>query len=214
MRSSVLQPNMKDQLTLYVFVSVLFVVGVVFGALLVNALTLDQQQNLAGDVQQFIHHIQEGVLQSGNDSFWDRAWFHAKWMILIWVLGLTVVGMPLVLALDFLKGVLVGFAIGTLVRQFAWKGLIFSLASVAPPNLLAVPAFLILSVSAISFGLYVVKNRLLGRFGTLSQPLVTFTSSAAMMLLIILGAAAIECYVTPMLLKWAAPLIVGVSAGL
>ncbi|RAP76458.1 stage II sporulation protein M [Paenibacillus montanisoli] len=214
MRSSALQPFMKDQLTLYVFVSVLFVVGVVFGALLVNALTLDQQQNLAGDLQQFIKNIQDGIVQSGADTFWDRAWFHAKWLLLIWVLGLTVVGMPLVLALDFLKGVLVGFAIGTLVRQFAWKGLVFSLASVAPANLIAVPAFLIISVSAISFGLYVVKNRLLGRFGTLSQPLLTFTSSAVGMLLLILGAAAVECYVTPLLLQWAAPLILEASAGL
>ena len=45
----------------------------------------------------------------------------------LWVLGLTVVGLPFVLALDFLKGVLVGFAIGMLVREFAWKGLLFSL---------------------------------------------------------------------------------------
>ncbi|WP_308639070.1 stage II sporulation protein M [Paenibacillus silvisoli] len=214
MRTTAVSSSMKDQLTLYVFVSVLFVVGVIFGALLVNALTLDQQQNLAGDVQQFIQHVQDGIVQSSTDTFWDRAWFHAKWLLLIWVLGLTVVGMPLVLALDFLKGVLVGFAIGTLVRQFAWKGLVFSLASVAPANLIAVPAFLIISVSAISFGLYVVKNRLLGRFGTLSQPLLTFTSSAVAMLVLILGAAAVECYVTPPLLKWAAPLILEASAGL
>ena len=35
--------------------------------------------------------------------------------------------MPIILALDFFKGVLVGFAIGTLVSQHAWKGLLFSL---------------------------------------------------------------------------------------
>lgn len=214
MRSSAMQPMLKEQLHLYVFVSVLFIVGVVFGALLVNALTLDQQQDLSGDVQQFIGRIQDGTMLTGTESFWDRAWFHAKWLLLVWVLGLTVVGMPLVLALDFLKGVLFGFAVGTLVRQFAWKGLIFSLASVAPPNLIAIPAFLIASVSAVSFTIYIVKNRLIGRFGNISQPLLRYVTQTAMMLVLLLGAALIEAYLTPLLMQWVAPLVQGASAGL
>lgn len=39
--------SFRPQLHLYLFVSILFLVGVVFGALLVNALTLEQQQDLA-----------------------------------------------------------------------------------------------------------------------------------------------------------------------
>lgn len=214
MRTSALQSSAKDQLSLYVFVFVLFVVGVVFGALMVNALTLGQQQDLSGDVQQFILHIENGTLQPGSESFAGRAWFQAKWLLLVWVLGLTVVGMPFVLALDFLKGVLVGFAIGMLVRQFAWKGLLFSLASVAPVNLIAVPAFLIASVAAVTFGMHVVKSRFIGRFGTLGRPLLTFTATAAVMLVFVLGAALVESYLTPILLKWAVPLVSGVQGGL
>ncbi|MBM7564410.1 stage II sporulation protein M [Paenibacillus sacheonensis] len=214
MRTSALQSSAKDQLSLYVFVFVLFVVGVVFGALMINALTLGQQQDLSDDVQQFILHIQNGTLQQGSDTFADRAWFQAKWLLLVWVLGLTVVGMPFVLALDFLKGVLVGFAIGMLVREFAWKGLVFSLASVAPVNLIAVPAFLIASVAAVTFAAHVVKSRFLGRFGSLGRPLLTFTATAAVMLVLLIAAALIESYLTPILLRWAAPLVDGAAPGL
>ncbi|GGD69869.1 stage II sporulation protein M [Paenibacillus nasutitermitis] len=214
MRSSTLQPMIKDKLVLYVFVCVLFVVGLVFGALLVNALTLDQQQDLAGDVQQFAQHIQSGMLPDAAQSFWDRAIFNAKWILLIWVLGLTVVGMPLVLALDFLKGVLVGFAVGTLVSQHEWKGLLFSLVSVAPANLFVVPALLIASVSAVSFSIYVIKNRLLGRYGSMSQSFISHTATGVFMILIAVGAALVESFVSPLLLKWAAPLILGIGTGL
>ncbi|UVI32323.1 stage II sporulation protein M [Paenibacillus spongiae] len=215
MRSSPLhQSLMKDQLTLYVFVSVLFVVGVVFGALLVSALTLDQQQNLAGDVQQLVARIQAGIGADGAESFWDRVFFHGKWLVLIYVLGLTVVGMPLVLALDFLKGVLVGFAVGTLVSQHEWNGLLFSLVSVAPPNLIVVPALLIASVSAVSFSLYMVRNRIMGRYGTLGAPFLSHTSTLVTLLLVIAGAALLEAFVSPGLLKWAAPLLDGAAGGL
>ncbi|NBD22657.1 stage II sporulation protein M [Paenibacillus glycinis] len=214
MRTSALQSSVKDQLSLYVFVFVLFVVGVVFGALMINALTLGQQQDLSDDIGQFILHIQNGTTEQGGAAFMDRAWFQAKWLLLVWVLGLTVVGMPFVLALDFLKGVLVGFAIGMLVREFAWKGLLFALASVAPVNLIAVPAFLIASVSAVTFAVHVVKSRLFGRFGPLGRPLLSFTATAAFMLILLVGAALVESYLTPILLKWAVPLVSGVRGEL
>lgn len=197
----------RDQLTLYIFVSVLFVVGAVFGALLVSALTFDQQQKLATEVGQFALRLQEGAAQNGADAFWERALFHAKWLVLVWVLGITVVGMPLVLALDFLKGVLVGFAIGTLVSQHEWKGLLFALVSVAPQNLIVVPALLIASVSALSFSLFIVKDRLIGSSGTLAQPLLSHTSTVVAMVLVIGAAALVEAFVSPGLLRWAAPLL-------
>lgn len=37
---------LKEQNILYIFVAVLFLVGVIFGALMVNALSLEQQQDL------------------------------------------------------------------------------------------------------------------------------------------------------------------------
>jgi len=211
MRALLRQGIVKDQLTLYVFLFVLFVVGVVFGGLLVSALTLDQQQDLASDVYQFVQRLQAGSDVENVLSFGERFVFHAKWLILIWVLGLTVVGMPFVLALDFLKGVLVGFAVATMVYQHEWKGLFFSLLSVAPPNLLVVPMVLVASASAVSFSLFVIRNRLLGRHGTLSSPFITHTVTALVMLLVIVAAALIEVYVSPVMLRWAAPLLA--SAG-
>ncbi|MBW7473523.1 stage II sporulation protein M [Paenibacillus oenotherae] len=214
MRASPKGLLMKDQFTIYVFVAVIFIVGIVFGALLVNALTLDQQQDLAGYVQKFAERAEKGLLPDGALSFWDRVFFHGKWLLLVWVLGLTVVGMPLVLALDFLKGVLVGFTVGTLVSQYSWKGLLFSLVSVAPPNLLVVPALLIASVSALSFSLYIVRNRLMGRYGTLSEPFLAHTGTFGLMLIMIAAAASIETFVSPAMLKWAVPLLSEVAGGL
>ncbi|ALS28377.1 stage II sporulation protein M [Paenibacillus sp. 32O-W] len=212
MRSPFKQPVVKDQLTLFVFVSVLFVVGAIFGALVVSALTLEQQQTLADDIDHYVKLMDAGIAPDGAATFRDRLLFHAKWLLLIWLLGTTVVGVPLVLALDFLKGVLVGFAVGTLVSQHAWKGAAFSLASVAPANILAVPAILIASAAAVSFAVYVAKNRILFRQGTLMPQFVSFSSTVLLMLFALAGAAFLEAYVSPVLIKWAAPLIV--AAGL
>ncbi|MDQ8735528.1 stage II sporulation protein M [Paenibacillus sp. LHD-38] len=202
----------KNQLSLYVFVSVLFVVGVIFGALMVNALTLEQQQELAQDVDQYVQLMNDGIGSGAVHSFWDRFFFHSKWLLLLWLLGITVVGIPGVLALNFLKGALVGFSVGTLINQYAWKGVLFSLVSIAPQNMIAVPAMVIMSAAAISFSMFVIKNRLLMQKGELAPQLGSFTSTAILMLIFFAGAALFEAYISPALISWVSPLLSSASA--
>lgn len=207
-----MQDTNKNQFTLYVFVAVLFVVGVIFGGLMVNALTLEQQQELASDVSQYINLVNNGTTTDASQSFWERMLFHGKWLFLLWILGITVVGVPFVLALDFLKGALVGFAIGTLISQHAWKGVLFSLVAVAPPNLIIVPVFMVTSVAAISFSTYVVKNRLFQQKGSLMPQIAGFSSTALLMLLMLAGAALLEAYISPVLMQWVAPMLAASSS--
>ncbi|NIK77515.1 stage II sporulation protein M [Paenibacillus castaneae] len=198
---------MKNQLSLYVFVSVLFVVGVIFGALMVNALTFEQQQKLAQEMDQYVQMMNAGSGSGEAQTFWERLMFHSKWLIVLWLLGITVVGIPGVLALNFLKGSLVGFSVGTLINQYAWKGVLFSLVSIAPQNMITVPAMIITSAAALSFSMFVVKNRLLQQKGKLAPELSAFTSTALLMLLLFAGAALFEAYVSPSMISWVSPFL-------
>lgn len=197
----------KNQLSLYVFVSVLFVVGVIFGALMVNALTLEQQQELAQDVNQYVQLMNAKIGAGEAHAFWERFFFHSKWLLLLWLLGITVVGIPGVLALNFLKGALVGFSVGTLINQYAWKGVLFSLVSIAPQNIIAVPAMIIMSAAAISFSMFVIKNRLLRQKGELAPQLGSYTSTAVLMLILFAGAALLETFISPALIALVTPLL-------
>lgn len=195
----------KVHFNLYLFVAVLFVVGGVFGALLVNVLTLEQQQDLADEVGQYVSYMGASVGTNEAEVFQERFFFHLKWLILIWLLGVTVVGIPGILALNFLKGSLIGFALGVLVQQYGWKGVAFSFLTMAPQNVIAVPALIIVSAAAISFGLFIVKNRLLQQKGELLPQLGSLTSSSLLMLILFAGAALIEAYLSPSIISFAAP---------
>jgi len=202
----------KNQLSLYVFVSVLFAAGVVFGALLVGALSFEQQQELADDLGRYVLMMQDGIGPLPQESFWERFMFHGKWLLLLWLLGITVVGIPGVLALNFLKGALIGFSFGTLINEYAWKGVWFALLSIAPQNAIAVPAMIMTSAAAISFSLYVVKNRLLQQQGALMPQLISFSSTTMFMLLMFACAALFEAYVSPVIIKWGAPFVAAAAA--
>ncbi|MBU5442996.1 stage II sporulation protein M [Paenibacillus sp. MSJ-34] len=202
-----LRNYLKDQMILYVFVSVLFVVGVVFGSLMVNALSLDQQQELGRYLGHFFSTVDQGGV-SGESAFWDTAMGHVKWIAIIWILGLSVVGLPFILVLDFMKGVLVGFTVGYFVGQYSWKGLLFALVSVAPQNIVVIPGIIISSVAAIGFSLYMLRNRVLTqRRGQIKQPFVSYSALTLTMAVAMVGIALFEAWVSPVMMRWVAPML-------
>ncbi|HEX7056082.1 MAG TPA: stage II sporulation protein M [Bacilli bacterium] len=195
---------LRDHLTLYLFVSVLFVMGVIFGSLMVNGLSLEQRQDLENFLGSFVHASQ-GNERDAQALFFDSFGSYFRWIILIFVLGLSVIGLPLILLLDFLKGVLVGFSVGFLIGQYSWRGIVIALTAIAPQNMVAIPAILIGSVTALSFSLHLINNRLLKRKSTIGKPFVAYVSVTVFLLMVMVLAALFETYVSPVLLNWTAP---------
>ncbi|WP_373230450.1 stage II sporulation protein M [Cohnella sp.] len=200
----------RDNLNLYVFVGVLIVVGAIFGALLVNALTLEQQQELADEIGLYLTNIKDSDQLVHAATFWESFLFYGKWLFLIWLLGLSVIGLPVVLMLDFLKGVLIGFAVALLAQQLAWKGVFFFLAATAPQNALVIPALMIASVSAARFAYFVVRERLFKRKGQILPPFLAHTAVSGLMLVMLCLASLYEAYLSPLLLERIAPTVMAV----
>ncbi|WP_054957183.1 stage II sporulation protein M [Paenibacillus dakarensis] len=204
--------SFKEQMPLYVFVAVLFLVGVLFGALMVNALSLEQQQDLSGYLDHFFLTIHEAAEGPSSAAFGSIAALHLKWVGLIWILGLSIIGLPGILVLDFLKGVLIGFTVGYLVGQYSWKGLLFAFVSIAPQNLLVIPVLMMSSVAAITFSLYIIKNRLLAqRNGSLTKPFTSYLGFTLIMVLLMLGVSSFETWITPVMMQWVVPMLLSTS---
>lgn len=198
----------KDQTMLYVFVGVLFLVGVLFGALMVNALSLEQQQDMARYLNHFFVNVQDSGDTTGSSSYWSIAALHLKWIGLIWILGLSVIGLPGILILDFLKGVLIGFTVGYLIGQYSWKGLLFALVSIAPQNLFVIPVLMMCSVAAITFSLYIIRDRfIMNRGSSMTKPFASYAMLTFIMVLLTLGVASFETWVTPVMMRWVTPML-------
>ncbi|WP_221626798.1 stage II sporulation protein M [Cohnella lubricantis] len=195
----------RSNLNLYLFIGVLLLSGAVFGFLLVNALTLDQQQELADELKAYWTTFAEPSSLNAGAAFWDRFLLYAKWIGLIWLLGISVIGLPLMLALDFLKGVLLGFTVGLIIRELAWRGVGLSIAAIAPQNAIVIPALTIASASGARFAYYIVRERLFRRKGRLLPPFLAHSAVALAMLAILLCAALYEAYAAPYLLERFAP---------
>ncbi|WP_281886723.1 stage II sporulation protein M [Paenibacillus sp. YYML68] len=213
-RRSSLDAYMKEHMSLYIFVGVIFITGVVFGAIMVNALSMEQKEDISRYLGHFFTLVNQGSLDGeAKVSFTQTLTLHLKWVLLIWLLGMSVIGLPLILILDFLKGVLIGFTVGYMVGTLSWKGLMFAFVSVVPQNLIVIPVLIVCSVTAVSFTIHLVKNRFIQKKGALLEPLLQFSGITVASGVLLVGVAMFEAYVSPTMMKWVTPMLVTLGIG-
>ncbi|WP_126427455.1 stage II sporulation protein M [Brevibacillus marinus] len=197
-----IQLYLVEHRTLYLFTTILLATGIVFGTLVVHALPAEQKQDLLSFLQYFMNNLGEGKFTETHQHFQQAFAQYLKTVAVMWVFGLSVIGLPIILLLLFFKGLLVGFTVGFLVNQLQWQGVTFSLAGVLPQNMLVVPALLIVGAAGISFSLRLIRTRLLARQGQILPHFFRYTCLTIAMLGVLTLAALFETFVSPHLMHY------------
>lgn len=199
---------LQENSTLYLFVSVLFLMGIIFGGIIVNALSMEQKKDLLSYLGTFFYGLDQNTVVEPSVAMNQALGYHLKFVGIMWVLGLSIIGLPLILMFIFLKGVLIGFTVGFLVSQLYWKGILFSLVSVIPQNLIIIPATLILGVTGISFSLMLIRTRFMKRQGgSIWQPFFSYSLVVLVMVGVFFAVSLFEAYISPVLMRSVTPYI-------
>jgi stage II sporulation protein M len=194
--------HIRENTSLYLFIIVLFLMGVIFGSIVVNSLDFVQKHDLYSYLNRFFGQVTEGKFASSKDMFLQSYFHNVKYIGLMWILGISIIGLPLILILLFLKGVVVGFTVGFLVNQMGWNGFILSFVSILPQNVIIIPAFIIMSTIAMSFSLKMVRQQFNKRIHEPIFPLFTrYTFVIIGLSCLLLLASTFEAFVSPTLMK-------------
>ncbi|GEN31868.1 stage II sporulation protein M [Cerasibacillus quisquiliarum] len=189
--------HFKEHATTYVFTIILFLTGIIFGAFIVNSMHFVQKQDLFFYLEKFFGQLATEDFLNRIDILKSSFAYHVKYLIFIFILGLSIIGLPLVWILLFLKGLVVGFTVGFLVNQLGMKGFLIASIAVAPQNLLIIPIYLIAGSLSMIFSL-TLFNKLISRkfsqpiFRPFAQYLVVFL----FLIVISFLAATIEAFIT------------------
>jgi stage II sporulation protein M len=206
-RRDLIYDYLQERFFLFLLVVLLFIMGIVFGALSVNSLGNGQKMELTQYLQVFFAGIKEETRPVSDLSLAKDAIFgHIKTVFFLLVLGISVIGVPLILFLVFTKGYILGFTIGFILQQLAGKGFLFSITSILPHYLLFVPAIILGAVANMDFAGELLKNR----WGKLAQPIsVEFFRCLGLngiVLFTLTISGLVEGFISPLFIYWVARL--------
>ncbi|MBP2634204.1 MAG: spoIIM [Firmicutes bacterium] len=198
----------RANIVAYFFMVLIFIIGIVIGAMAVRTLPDEQKIELVGYLQVFLQGLTEQPSKVVDTSLLlaNAIGNNTKIIAIMWLLGFTIVGIPFVLFLICLRGFVIGFTVGFLVNEYVMKGLLFAIVAVLPHNFLAVPAILATGVAATTFSLMLVKRKAKTK-DSLFYNSIAYSILCLAMLIVMLAAAFIEVYVSPVFMKMVAQFI-------
>lgn len=182
----------------------LFAVGVIFGALAVSGLPSRAKQDLVQHLVQAGQALTTPSQEVGGALFRIALSGHMRWLILVWVLGITVVGALGVMLLAFVRGFSTGFVVGFLTAEMGWRGLLVAAGGHLPQSLIEVPVIILAGTASISFSRGVIRSwseqrRMFHFYRDLWQ----YTSLLLLAALVLIGVSVMEATLSPFLWRLA-----------
>src|SRR5690606_7303952 len=101
--SNLITRHLQEHSSIYLFLMVLFLMGIIFGAIMVNSLSDHQKEDLFYYLNQFFGQVEEGAMVSSQDLLKLSFLHNLKFAGLIWILGVSIIGLPLIFVLLFIK---------------------------------------------------------------------------------------------------------------
>ncbi|MFD1675094.1 stage II sporulation protein M [Alicyclobacillus fodiniaquatilis] len=154
------QAKASRHLHLWSFLMGVTLCGLIFGAIVSAQLGQTDTMVLGNALQHLFAAIKQNQLATGSDLWWQRLMGDAQILALLWLFGVSVIGIPFVIATIFLRAFTVGFAVGYTTLQFGWKGFLLAGLGIFLHQLITFLTLFIAAVTAIRFSQQILQQRL------------------------------------------------------
>lgn len=184
--------------SIFLFVMVLFLIGVIFGTLVFNGTSVEQRSELGDYINGYLSNDSN---VSSADIFASSFIQNMQLALTIWILGITVVGAPLSLLILFGNGALIGFTIGFLVNQGGWSGFLLVCEAVLPQNILLIPTILLLTSCSLIFSKHIISRLLKNNTIPIIKQMKWYISILLICITLLTLSSVIEAYLCTFLIK-------------
>lgn len=185
---------------LFLFLFILFLLGIVFGSLFISILSDQDKVKVVEQVTSFFTGMKQNKFNSWmifKNSFFSNFLL----LFFIWILGISVIGIPVIIIINFLKGFTIGFSIAAIIYHYKLLGLLGAFTYIFPHIIFVSLAILILSYYSFFVSTHifyaVLKKQNINFKGIIGKYNVIFLFS----ILIILLSSLIEAFLSPWIMK-------------
>ena len=143
-----LKSNIRINKNLFVFLVVIVSVGVASGSIFVTFLNDSDKIMVSDYLNSFLNNLNSNNLNY-NGTLINTLTFTLGLAILIWILGISVIGFVLILLFLFIKAFSLGFSVASIIINFNFKGILIALAYVVPHHIINLMIYLLISSYAL-----------------------------------------------------------------
>jgi stage II sporulation protein M len=139
------------------FLGIIAVIAIIFGSLF-SVMLNESDKNLTLEyINNFFENIKNNnlnyILALKNGSISSLGF-----ILIVWLLGVSIIGMPIVLFMYFSKFFVIGFSISSIIKGYGLKGCLLSFAYIFPHHIIYIIVYTILTVYSIKMSIKLIST--------------------------------------------------------
>lgn len=155
---SIIFPSKK----INIFVISILFLGLISGAVFGNIISVNDKTLVIDKIKLFISNINSDSI-NGIEVFKNGISVNMLYLGIIWVMGMTFVGVVLNVVILFIKSFILGFSLASFIMVYSYKGLILSLIYLLFGQILNILVIVMVTIYGIMFSsklnLIIFKNK-------------------------------------------------------
>lgn len=192
--------NIISQKQKYLFLIVIGLIGIISGILFIFFISKTDKSLVKDELDLFFDGVLENKLNYVS-SIINSVSSNFLYFIIIWILGISIIGIPIIIFLLFLKGFIFGFSISSIIYNFGIKGIFLSFFYQFPHSLILFILFILISFYAINFSVRLFKVLFLKENINLNIYFKKYSLVVGVCFLVSILCSLLEVFVSPILLK-------------
>lgn len=146
------------QKKLYRIIITLMIFGIISGILFIFFISKESKTKALENIKNFFDLMNTSTGVNYGKSLLNTLVNNIGYVLLIWLLGISIIGLPITIVLAFMKSFIVGFSISSIISCYKAKGILGAFLYVFPHQIIILFIYLLLSFYSISFSIKLFKS--------------------------------------------------------
>lgn len=183
-----------------IFLIVLALIGITMGSIFTTMLSQNDKVLAQTYIKDFITNINNNKLNY-LDSFKSAFMSNVILILTIWILGISIIGIPVNIFIYFVKTFVIGFSLSAFILTYNVKGCLLGLIYIFPHHIINIAIYILLLMFSLNFSLKILKSLKSKKQMSLRLTFNRYIVILVFTLIVILLTTLTEVFVTPFIIK-------------
>ncbi len=153
MKKQGLKPELKKYKYKYLFLLTIVFIGLISGIIFANILSYNDHKEVGEVVSNYFLNLQKGVPINYLGNLINSFGVNMVYLLLIFILALSIIGIILNPFILYLKSVITGFSVGIIISIYGLRGLMLAIFYIFPHQILNLLVYVLLTFYGINLSL-------------------------------------------------------------
>ncbi len=181
-----------------IFLIIICIIGIITGSIFMTILNSNDKDSILLSLEEFITGYSS--LNPEKDLI-NNFIINIMYVLAIWILGISIIGLPIVIFILFFKAFLLSFTISSFIMKYKLKGILLGIIYNIPHQVINLVVYMYLGVYSIKLSSFIIEALVHKKSINFKNVTNRYLLVLIVSIIILIITTLYETYIMPILLK-------------